>query len=645
MSAWARMRGFVNTAFVFLGTALTFYIGGAAVGLIPVRNASEHYTLFILAVVVLSGLSSIRALMDEQIHSAVRRFFWLRMCINVFALVCGIISLSYIYFNAVRLEMMQSFYGTPELTIGWMMTVSILILNWIHWGAVLTLVVVAAITYFFFGYLIESPLFMVPEYDHNFIMNYIALGSGQGFYSLTQDTADSIYFLLIYASVLFGVGTFNMVLEVGKAAGRRVAGGAAAPAIIGSSIVSSIMGVAVSNVVLTGRLTIPMMKKYGYSPAMAGAIEATASTSGQIMPPVLGLAAFMIAAFLNMPYVDIALAAVIPSLLYVVGVAFGVFVYAKRRRLPKLKEAVDSRLIWRIFPTFLASFGALVWLLTTYTSPAIAGLYAILIAIAFSIFQGPYRPSWKQFFDSYEEGLVVLSSLCLLLVAIGPLGQVMLTTNLSGRLGTAIAATLPDAALIWLIGAAILSIILGCGLPTPAAYLIVALAMVPFMQQLGTPALQAHFFVFYFAVYSALTPPVAVASMAAAMLAGAPRLQTDLQAMKLALATFPIPFAFVYSPSLMSFPNLGWDVVLPLMYVVLYQWVVAVACYGYFMRDLANWERWIFSGICFAGFMQITSPQTRDWDIVFGVSFAIMTLWLFLTRNRPSLAFAAKPAE
>jgi TRAP transporter 4TM/12TM fusion protein len=415
-----------------------------------------------------------------------------------------------------------------------------------------------------------------------------------------------VYFLIIYAAILLGVGMLDMVLDIGKIAGRRVAGGAAGPAIIGSGIVASIMGQAVSNVVLTGRLTIPMMKKYGYQGSMAGAIEATASTAGQIMPPVMGLAAFIIASFLNRAYIDVALSAMIPGLLYLVGVSIAVIVYARRYDLPKIKEAVDTTRIKRMLPTFLISFGVVLWLLLGYRSPAIAGMWGIGLAIVISMFQGQFRPTRRQLYKAVEEGFYLVAILSLLLIAVGPLGQTMLTTNLSGRLGSALIQYLPDTQLILLIGAMVVSLILGMGLPTPVAYIIVALALVPFMQQIGIPPLQAHFFVFYFAVFSTLTPPVAVSVLAAAKLADATFLNTAKDSLKIAMTTFIIPFAFVFSPELMSFPNMTWSVVPAILEVVFIQWSVSIASYGFFFRVLVGWERMVFASVALLGFLGMT---------------------------------------
>lgn len=610
---WKTLRTAADVPFLLTGLALTIYIGFAAFGY--TSNSSEHYSNFILGVVVMTGLLAVRNLCDEKLGipdpetgmlRPVRPYFRGRFAFAAVALIMATIAMGYVRLNAVHLEVSQPFFNKTDMVFGWLMTISILMLTFIHWGWLLTSVVAAAIAYFFLGYKIENPLFMTPQYSHEFVMNYIGLGTNQGFYYLAQVAADSIYFLIIYAAILLGVGMLDMVLEVGKATGRRIPGGAAGPALIGSGIVSSIMGQAVSNVVLTGRLTIPMMKRYGYSGPMAGAIEATASTAGQIMPPILGLAAFIIASFLNLPYIDVALSAMIPGLLYLVGVGIAIVVYARRHDLPRLTEKLDTQLIMRLLPTFVISFGIVLWLLLGYRSPAIAGLWGIISALGLAMLQGKYRPNMAKLYSAIEEGFLLVSILSLLLIAVGPLGQVMLTTNLSGRLGAALVQYLPDSQLLLLMGAMCVSLILGMGLPTPVAYIIVALALVPFMQQIGVPPLQAHFFVFYFAVFSTLTPPIAVSVLAAAKLADASFLQTAAESMKIAMTTFIIPFALVYSPELMSFPNLSWAVLPPLLEVLLIQISVSIAAYGYAFRGLLGWERWLVALAAFFGFLGMT---------------------------------------
>ena len=605
------------------GALLTLYVTLALFGL--VRSSSQHYAAFTFAVMFMAGLIGVRAAIERRASDAEWRGFRTRLGVALAGFVLASAGGLYILWHAKRLEVAAPYFDNFDMTVGLLFTAGVLILTWLHWGAVLTLVIAAAIAYFFYGHLLAHPLLTHPQYEPNFVMNYVGLGTTQGFFWFAQTAVDDIYYLVLYASVLFGIGMLHSIIEMGKAMGNRIAGGAAGPAVIGSGVVSMVMGVAVSNVVLTGRFTIPMMKKYGYSPAMAGAIEAAASTSGQIMPPVLGLAAFIIASFLGMKYIEVVKAAVIPGILYMTGIAIAVMVYARRHRLPKLTETVDAGIIWRTFPAFFVSFVAVCWLLLDYYSPSVAGLAGCLIALALSLIQGRYRPSLGQLALALEEGLELMALLALLLIAIGPLGQAFLTTGFSGRLGTYLVHLLPDNSLLLLIGAAVLSLILGMGLPTPVAYLVVALALVPFLQQLGVKAFLAHYFVFYFAVYSALSPPVAVAALAGAKIAGAGFWETCRESMKLAATTFIIPFAFVYRPQLLAFPNLGWNVLPPIVEILLVQWTSSIALFGHFRRPLANVERCLFGALTLLGYWAMITEAIHSTYVFVGAAAALLT--------------------
>jgi TRAP transporter 4TM/12TM fusion protein len=624
------------------GAALTVYVTLALFGF--VRSSSQHYAAFTFAVMLIAGLVSVRAALQARVADARSRGFWPKLASALAGLAMAAGGGLYILVNATRLEVAAPFFDRFDMTVGMIFTVGVLILTWVHWGPVLTLFVVAAIVYFFYGHLIAHPLLTHPEYDPNFVMNYIGLGTTQGFFWFAQTAVDDIYYLVLYASVLFGIGMLRSIIEMGKSMGNRVAGGAAGPAVIGSGIVSMVMGVAVSNVVLTGRFTIPMMKKYGYTPAMAGAIEAAASTSGQIMPPVLGLAAFIIASFLSMKYIDIVKAAVIPGALYMTGIWIAVMVYARRHRLPKLREPVDAAVMWRTLPAFLVSFVAVCWLLLDYYSPSMAGFAGCLIALALAAFQGRHRPSGRQLALALEEGVEMMALLAVLLIAIGPLGQAFLTTNLSGRLGTFLVAVLPDSSFILLAGAAVLALILGMGLPTPVAYLVVALALVPFLQQLGVKALLAHYFVFYFAVYSALSPPVAVAALAGAKIAGASFWDTARESLKLAASTFIIPFAFVYRPQLLDFPDVGWNVVPVLVEILLIQWITSIALFGYFRRTLAPIERVPFYALTILGYWAMITEAIHSTLVFVGAAAALLAV-IALRRPAPAARSVATNPE
>ena len=630
MSLAAVRRG-VSGVFICVGTVLTLYIVIATFGWI--RNSSQHYTNFVLATLTMAGLLIVRNLLDEKMGGLPRPFWRLRLAVGVAALAVVTGGALYLRIHAVHLETVQPFFDDRDFVVGLVFLIGVLVVTLYHWGWLLTTLIIIAILYFFFGHHIGNPYLTHPEYDADFVMNYMGLGLTDGMFWLAQLAADQIYFLVIFAAMLLGIGMLRMVIEIGKLTGNHVRGGASFPAIIGSGIVASVMGQAVSNVVLTGRLTIPMMKGHGYRAAMAGAIEAVASTSGQIMPPILGLAGFIIAARLNVAYIEVALSALIPALLFLSGLAISVLVAAYRERLPILGDPIDAEAIRRLLPTFLVSFSVVLFLLVIYYSPAFAGLAGILVALAMIPLQGRFRPTWKALRSAFEDGLNIVTLLSLLLIAIGPLAQTFLTTGFASRLGIVMSQILPDSQLLMLAVAMVVSLLLGMGLPTPVAYIVVSLTLVPFLQQIGVEALLAHFFVFYFAVFSTLTPPVAVSALAAAKLSGATFFATARDAMKLMLTCFIIPFGFVHHPQLMSFPNLTWDVIPPVLLLLALQVTTAVLCYGHLFRDLRASERGVFGLATVTGFVYLVTgdPISLGAFLVLALGSGIR---LFMTRTR-----------
>ena len=623
----------VNILFHIVGFILTAYLAAVALGMQV--SSAQHYSTFVLGIVTLAALLAFRNLLRESVDSSRRNFYALRVTIAFIGMILAITSFGYIRFHAARLEVSQPFFEGFDVFIGFLMIGGVIILNWIHWGWLLSSITLLAIFYFFFGSNIDNLLFSTPAYDIEFVLNYLGLGTTQGFFWLAQLASDSIYFLVLYAAVLVGIGIMEMVHEAGKAGGRRLSGGAAFASLFGSGIVGAVMGQAVSNVVLSGRMTIPMMKKYGYRSSMAAAIEATASTAGQILPPILGLAGFLIASFLNRPYIEVALAALIPGLLYLTGVLICILVYAAYHKLPKITEEVSKQALYRLIPTFTISFGLVIWLLLSYRSPAIAGLAGISSALLMSAFQGPFRPKLRSLLAAADEGLVLVTILSLLLITVGGLGQTVMTTNLSGSLGTALIQYLPDSQIIMLIGAMLISIILGLGLPTPVAYLVASLAMVPFLQQIGVSALVAHFFVFYFAVFSTLTPPIAISILAASKIADARFGNAAVDAMKMAITTFIVPFAFVYNPDLLKFPELTSQTWISVGEVIFIQGISAVAVFGYLVRRLGILERVGFAlSACFAIVAMITG-STLMYFASYGL-FLILLVWINVSIKRNS---------
>ncbi len=603
------------------GTVLTFYVAAASLGFMS--NSSVHYATFILAILILCSIITISTKVMGVTYNS---FDLLRKAVLILPCAGAVFGAAYLRFNALRIELSAPNFTDGDLIFGSVMLLGILGLTWIHWGGLLACMIIAVVTYFFLGHHVPHPLLMHPEYDIEFIMNYIGLGLTDGIFWLSQIAADSLYLLVIYAAVLLGTGMLPLVVELGKYPGNRVRGGAAFPAVIGSAIVGTVMGQGTANVMLTGRFTIPAMVNAGFRKEMAGAIEAVASLSGQILPPILGLAGFIIASTLNRAYIEIALGALIPGLLFLSGLVIGIIVYAYRSGVPRTEARVNTDIIKRLMPTFVLSFGVLFYLLLTYSSPAIAALAAIVVAlISAFLFQGKYRPSLSSMYAAYKEGLVTISILSLLLIAIGPLAQTFLTTNVASRAAILLVNALPEYQFIMLVLAMLVALILGLGLPTPAAYLIGALTAVPLLQGVGVGALEAHFFVFYFAVFSALSPPIAVAAMAASKVADAPFLDTAIAGLKLMCPMLIIPYAFISIPGILTFPDISWEVAVNVVALVLLQIILVTTIFGYASRRLTFIER-----CCIGGLGLVGAVFLYNQDIFFAYAF-IASAILFLS--------------
>ena len=252
------IESILKFSFASVGLLLTTYIGFATFGLIS--NSKVHYANFVMAILTLSSIYGAIVWLEDLNKQVQKKFArWLRLVLLLLGSLLAIPSSIWVRMNAVRLDTIHPFFEERDFYIGLALLTGVLLLNWFHWGLLLTSLIFATIIYFFFGEHVPIDLLQLPGFDANFVMNYLGLGLSEGMFWFARVCADNIYFLIIFASILLGIGMLKLVIEVGKLVGNRVSGGAAFPAIVGSGI-ASVMGQAVANVVLTGRLTIPMMK-------------------------------------------------------------------------------------------------------------------------------------------------------------------------------------------------------------------------------------------------------------------------------------------------------------------------------------------------------------------------------------------------
>jgi TRAP transporter 4TM/12TM fusion protein len=414
------------------------------------------------------------------------------------------------------------------------------------WG--LVSVALAAISYAFAGpYL---PGFLAHRgYDARRLIEHLYL-STEGIWGIPLGvSADFVYLFVLFGAVLDAAGGGELLIGLAGKLANRTRGGPAKTASVASALMGSLSGSAVANVVTTGSLTIPLMRRSGFEPRLAAAIEAAASTGGQLMPPIMGAGAFILATWTNIPYLQVALAALIPALLYYTALYMAIHFGATKRALPSIARQAVGAIGARVH--LLLPIGVIVFFLAVGRSPMRAAFWGVLAAAAVASARPATRLSpeqWRRAVVAGAAGTVQVAAACATAgIVVGVASLTGIGLRMSELIITVAQGQLPIALLLTAAG----SIVLGMGLPTTAAYVVLAALGAPALTELGVPLLTAHLFIFYFGCLSNVTPPVALAAYAAAGIAGSSPLRTGLAAMGLAAAGFVVPFAFVYDPLLL----------------------------------------------------------------------------------------------
>lgn len=462
--------------------------------------------------------------------------------------------------------------------------------------------------------------------------------SYQGIYGIALGAVvDVVLMFVILGAALrhTGAGDFFNFLALRLAGGRR--SGAAQAAIIGSALFGSVNGSAPANVMSTGVLTIPMMKRAGYQPRFAGAVEAVASCSGQLMPPIMGVGAFIMAEITGIPYPTIVLAAVIPAFLYLLALSAAVAFEAGRLNIAAedtSNEPFDARRRSQGI-VLVVGFTTLIGLLLWGYSPTWCGMAAAGVVMITAMLLPGTRLSlsgWMAaIIDGGRDGLAVLVSCAAIGIVIGAVN----VTGLGVTLNQAIVSLGEGHLLLALILAAFCSILLGMGLPTAASYLMVIFVAGPAILDLGVDKLQTHLFVFYYAVLSAITPPVALAVFAAAAITGERSLSIAMSALRLSAVAFLLPFAWVYHPEI-NLESVSWTS-LPALAVTVAMMILATigisaANVGHFKRSLNPVERLV---LAIAGIIALTQGLVLS-VIASSVTVALMIMACRATSSPPS---------
>ena len=410
--------------------------------------------------------------------------------------------------------------------------------------------------------------------------------------------AKYIVVFIIFGAFLERTGISNFFIQLANSVAGASAGGPAKVAVISSALCGMVSGSSVGNTVTTGSVTIPMMKRTGYKGEFAGAVEAAASTGGQIMPPIMGAAAFLMAEYMGVSYAKVALTAILPAVLYFTGIYIAVHLEARKLglqgipkdQLPKFRVLV--RKIYLLLPLVV-----LVWLVSTSTrSMAYSAAIAILVTIVVGVLNGFFYPEEKLTFtkavDALEAGARGTITVAVACAMAGIVAGCITSTGLASRLITAIVSVSGGKPMIALVLTMLCCIVLGMGVPTTANYCIMAATCAPILSNpaIGIPTMAAHFFVFYFGIVADITPPVALAAYAGSAIAKAPPMKTAFNATRLAIAAFIVPYIFALNPAMLLVDIQGVQGALQAAVIVVTSLIglfgVAASLNGYLYRPI-----------------------------------------------------------
>ncbi|MGD9569348.1 MAG: TRAP transporter permease [Sedimentibacter sp.] len=436
--------------------------------------------------------------------------------------------------------------------------------------------------------------------------------------------ATFIFLFILLGSFLEKTGIGAFFIDLANSIAGFAAGGPAKVAVLTSALEGTVSGSSVANTVGSGSFTIPLMKSLGYKPEFAAAVEAAASTGGQIMPPIMGAAAFLMAEFIGIPYSKIAKAAIIPALLYFTGIFISVHLEAKKlgmkgmskEELPKLSKVMLDRGY-----LFIPLVG-IVYFLTEGSTPVKAALYGLGLAVATSFIRKSTRLSPKNILEALEQGAKSALGVSMACACAGIIVGTITLTGLGLKLGNGLVSLSGGNLMLTLVFTMITSLILGMGAPTTANYVITSTIAAPAIVQLGVPVLAAHMFTFYFGIIADITPPVALAAFAGSAIAKSNPLQTGIQASKLAIAAFIIPYIFVLNPAILLIDTTPMEITRMVVTSIIGMIGVSTAMEGYLFTHANKIERLLF----LVGGLMLIDPGTLT-DIIGLVVIVIMFLY------------------
>ncbi len=550
---------------------------------------------------------------------------------DIVLMICGVGAFLYFAFNATDIIQQGSRFEWYQIVIGILGIISTGELCRRSVGVPIVIVAGAFIVYALFWGLSNPSMWKRITYT----THYLFYGK-EGILSTPINVCSKfIVVFIIFGAFLERTGIANFFIKISNAIVGGFSGGPAKVAVVVSALEGMVSGSSVANTVGSGSVTIPLMKKSGYKPEFAAAAEASASTGGQIMPPIMGAAAFLMADYLGVPYSNIALRAILPAVLYFAGVFISVHLEAKKEGLRGLTKEELPRILPLLKKTYLLlPLIILVYLVgTSKNSIQYAAAIAILVAIAVGIINKEDRITPKRIFEALAaggQGMIAVAAAC---GVAGIIAGAITMTGLANMMINGIVALAGNQVIIALVLTMFCCIVLGMGVPTTANYCIMAATCAPILIRMGVPDIAAHFFVFYFGIVADLTPPVALAAYAGAAIAQANPMKTALTATKLAIGAFIVPYIFALNPAMLFIDTTAWEVVQISLTSVLGMFAVASALQGFLMHRLS----WLERALALVGGLLLIYPGLATDLVGIGLFAAVVVIQLLTKKKETNI--------
>ncbi|MDI7246208.1 MAG: TRAP transporter permease [Bacillota bacterium] len=546
-SAYRRIPGVYSVVISVIAIAFSlFQLYTAAFGVLPAQiQRATHLGFGVLLAYLLYPAS----------RKGVRRLAWY----DVALAVIGAFIMSYLVWNFKGLLVRAGAYTTVDIVIGAIGILLVLEATRRVVGTPILVVVCCFLAYAYFGRYIPG-FFQHRGASIQRLVGHMFYTT-EGVFGIPLGVSSTFIFLFIlFGAFLEKTGIGQFFIDIANSIAGHAAGGPAKVAVITSAFEGTVSGSSVANTVGSGSFTIPMMKKLGYRPEFAAAVEASASTGGQIMPPIMGAAAFLMAEFIGVPYLQIVKSAVIPAILYFTGVFIVVHLEAKKTGLRGMPRERMPR-FWRIMRErgqLFLPLVAIIYLLVEGSTPMKAALFGLIVAVLASYISRATRMKPQDILAALEQGARNALGVVIACAAAGMIVGTVTLTGLGLKLANGLILLARGQLLPTLFFTMLTSLVLGMGAPTTANYVITSTIAAPALLKLGVPVVAAHMFAFYFGIVADVTPPVALAALAGSGIAKSNPLRTGIESTKLSIAAFLIPYFFVYSPSLLLLGGVHW---------------------------------------------------------------------------------------